>query len=58
MQTINDTPKNKDSLFQTGILSPNKYGSFAETTYEKLNKAKTQAAYNEIKRVSLEDSPV
>lgn len=58
MQTINDTPKNKDSLFKTGLISTNKFNSFAETAFEKVNRAKTLATYNEIKRVSLQDSPV
>lgn len=55
MQTINDTPKNKDSLFQTGLISSDMYNSFAETSYEKVKKAQTKEVYTEIKRVGLED---
>ena len=58
MQTINDTPKNKDSLFQTGLVSSDMYNSFAETAFEKVKKAETKEVYSEIKRVGLEDVPV
>ena len=58
MQTINDTPKNKDSLFRTGLISNEMYNSFAETSFEKTKKAITKSVYDEIKRVGLEDTKV